>query len=100
MSDRTSLIRELEDAIERGSNQRRAETLHRVANLFTKRSGELSEHHVELFDDVILRLAREIETKARAELARQLAPLDNAPPNTVRNLAQDDAIEVAAPVLL
>jgi uncharacterized protein (DUF2336 family) len=100
MPDRASLIRELEDAIERGSTQRRADTLRRVADLFTKRAAELSEHHVELFDDVILRLAGEIETKARAELARRLAPIDNAPQNTVRDLARDDAIEVAAPVLL
>jgi uncharacterized protein (DUF2336 family) len=100
MADRASLIRELEDAIERGSSQRRADTLRRVAELFTNRAGELSEHHVELFDDVILRLAGEIETKARAELARRLAPIDNAPRNTVRDLAHDDAIEVAAPVLL
>jgi hypothetical protein len=55
MADRASLIRELEDAIERGSSQRRADTLRRVAELFTNRAGELSEHHVELFDDVILR---------------------------------------------
>jgi uncharacterized protein (DUF2336 family) len=100
MADRESLIQELEDAIEHGSSHRRAETLRRVTDLFTRRAEGLSERHIELFDDVILRLAGEIETKARAELARRLAPVDNAPPNTVRDLAHDDAIEVAAPVLL
>jgi uncharacterized protein (DUF2336 family) len=100
MADQNSLIRELEDAIERGSSHKRAETLNRVTELFTRRSTELSEQHVALFDDVILRLASEIETKARAELARMLAPIDNAPQNTVRSLAHDDSIEVAAPVLL
>jgi uncharacterized protein (DUF2336 family) len=100
MSERNSLIRELEDAIERGSNDKRAETLRRVTDLFTRRAPDLSEQHVELFDDVIVRLAGEIETKARAELARRLAPIDNAPPNAIRDLAQDEAIEVAAPVLL
>ncbi|HEY7458424.1 MAG TPA: DUF2336 domain-containing protein [Xanthobacteraceae bacterium] len=100
MADQNSLIRELEDAIERGSSHRRAETLRRVTDLFTRRATELSEQHVALFDDVILRLAGVIETEVRAELARQLAPVDNAPPNTVRDLATDDSIEVAAPILL
>jgi uncharacterized protein (DUF2336 family) len=100
MADRESLIVELENAIERGSQHRSAETLRRVTDLFVRRADELSEGHVELFDDVILRLAREIETKARAELARRLAPVDNAPRGTIRDLAHDDAIEVAAPVLL
>lgn len=93
-------ILELEEAIERGSNQRRLEALRGVTDLFAHRAEDLSEQHIELFDDVILRLARAIETKARAELARRLAPVDAAPPNTVRHLANDDAIEVAAPVLL
>ena len=57
MPGRESLILELEDAIERGSNQRRAEALRRVSDLFANRAEELSERHIELFDDVILRLA-------------------------------------------
>jgi uncharacterized protein (DUF2336 family) len=100
MSDRESLILELEHAIACGSNRRRAETLRRVTDLFVRRAAQLSDGHIELFDDVIMRLAQEIETKARAELARRLAPIDNAPPNTIRDLARDDDIEVAAPVLL
>jgi uncharacterized protein (DUF2336 family) len=100
MSDRESLILELEEAIACGSNRRRAEALRRVTELFARRAAQLSDDHVELFDDVILRLAGEIETKARAELARRLAPIDNAPPNTIRHLARDDDIEVAAPLLL
>lgn len=100
MADRVSLILELEDAIARGSRAKSAETLRRLTDLFTGRAGELNEEHVELFDDVILRLVGEIERAARAELARRLAAVDNAPLNTIRLLAHDDAIEVAAPVLL
>ena len=100
MSDRVSLILELEDAISRGSSSKSAETLRQLTDLFTGRAGELSEQHIELFDDVIFRLVGEIETKARAELARRLAPIDNAPKNTIRLLANDDAIEVAGPILL
>lgn len=100
MSARVSLISELEDAIARGSSAQSAETLRRLTDLFTGRAAELSDQHVELFDDVISRLAGEIETKARAELARRLAPVENAPPSTIRQLANDEAIEVAGPILL
>jgi uncharacterized protein (DUF2336 family) len=37
--------------------------------------------------------------EARLELARHLAPLDNAPLGAIRLLARDDAIQVAGPVL-
>lgn len=100
MSDRESLIAELERAIQHGSSRKSAETLKRLTDLFTGRAEELNDQQIALFDDVILRLAGEIETKVRAELARALAPVDKAPPNTIRDLALDDAIEVAAPVLL
>lgn len=100
MADRESLIVELENAIAHGSSEKRADTLRRITALFAGRAEQLTEEQVELFDDVILRLAREIEGKVRAELARRLAPIDNAPPSTIRHLANDDSIEVAAPVLM
>lgn len=100
MTDRESLIAELERAIQHGSSRKSAETLKRLTDLFTGRAEALSDQQIALFDDLILRLAGEIETRARAELARTLAPVDRAPPNTIRDLANDDAIEVAAPVLL
>src|SRR5690606_39176967 len=93
-------ILELEDAIASGSSRKSADTLRRLTDLFTGRAEELSDQHIGLFDDVIARLAGEIENKARIELARRLAPLDKAPPNTMRQLANDDSIEVAGPVLL
>jgi uncharacterized protein (DUF2336 family) len=40
-----------------------------------------------------------IENSAKALLSNRLAPIDRAPPLTVRALAFDDLIEVAAPVL-
>jgi len=45
------------------------------------------------------RLVSTIEAKARAKLAQRLAPIPNAPTNTVHMLALDDNIEVAHAVL-
>jgi uncharacterized protein (DUF2336 family) len=52
-----------------------------------------------LFDDVLCRLVIEIEAKARAEMSRTLAPINNAPAELMRKLARDEDIDVAGPVL-
>jgi uncharacterized protein (DUF2336 family) len=94
-----SLITELEDAIGSGSIDRRIDTLRRVCDLFETGASMYSDEQVDLFDDVIGRLAHSIEAKARAELSNRLAPIANAPVNVVKALASDDLIEVAGPVL-
>jgi uncharacterized protein (DUF2336 family) len=94
-----SLITELEDAISCGSADRRLDTLRRVCDLFETGANMYSDEQVELFDDVIGRLAASIEAKARVELSNRLAPIANAPVKVVKHLATDDLIEVAGPVL-
>ena len=95
----TSLIPELEEVLQHGSREKRADTLKRITSLFIDGAATFNEDHVQLFDDVFGQLIAEIETKARAELSRQLAPVDNAPIGVVRTLAQDDDITVAGPLL-
>lgn len=99
MSASASLIPELEDVIQHGSYARRAETVRRIANLFMDGATSFNEDHIGLFDDVLCRLVTEIETKARAEISRTLSPVDNAPGDLMRHLANDDDIEVAGPVI-
>jgi uncharacterized protein (DUF2336 family) len=95
----TSLIPELEDVLQNGSREKRADALRRITNLFVDGAATYNEDHIQLFDDVFGQLIAEIETKARAQLSLQLAPVDNAPPLVVRTLAQDDDITVAGPLL-
>ena len=99
MTARTSLIVDLEDAVERGSPERRAETLRRITDLFLGSSDRFSAEQIALFDDVMGRLIARIETRALAELSRRLGPVANAPEGVVRQLARNDAIAVAGPVL-
>lgn len=94
-----SLLTEIESALATGSPTKQAEILRRVTDLFLAGAKTYSDEQVDLFDGVISRLAERIETKARAELANRLAPLDNAPVTTVRALARDESIEVAGPIL-
>lgn len=99
MSLTDSLIPELQDIIRHGSRQRRAEALQRITGLFIDGAERFTDEHVRLFDEVFTRLIEEIEIKVRAELSTQLAPIENAPTETVRRLAKDDDIRVALPVL-
>jgi uncharacterized protein (DUF2336 family) len=95
----TSLIPELEDVLQNGSREKRADALKRITSLFIDGVASFNEEHVQLFDDVFSQLIAEIEAKARAELSTRLAPVDNAPVAVVRMLAQDDDITVAGPLL-
>jgi uncharacterized protein (DUF2336 family) len=94
-----SLLPELEEVVQHGSAERRAETLRRITGLFLDSAPSFNAEHIALFDDVIGCLIEEIEIKALAELARSLAPVPNAPAGVVSRLAKNDDIEVAGPVL-
>jgi uncharacterized protein (DUF2336 family) len=93
------LIDELEAALNSGTSTRRIEMLTRITDLFVGGAARYSDEQIGVFDDVMARLVSTIETKARAELARRLAPIANAPSNVIHMLAFDDDIEVAQPVL-
>jgi uncharacterized protein (DUF2336 family) len=99
MGGTLTLIPELEDVVQRGSRAKRREILQRTTALFLDGAGRYNDAHIDLFDDVFSLLIEEIESKARAELSRHLAPLSNAPVNVLRTLANDDDITVAEPVL-
>ncbi len=99
MNASASLIPELEEVIQSGSPERCANTLRRITNLFLEGAEKYNEEQVSLFDDVLCQLVTEIESKARAELAQRLAPVNNAPVELVRHLAHDNDITVAGPVL-
>ncbi|QWG21888.1 DUF2336 domain-containing protein [Bradyrhizobium sediminis] len=94
-----SLLDELQTTLAHGTVARRVETLRKVTDLFINGAVDYSDEQIGLFDDVFQCLMEHIETSARALLANRLASIDTAPTGTIRALAFDDIIEVAAPVL-
>jgi len=99
MSANPKLMSEVEDAMASGSVARRGKIVRHITDLFIVGAAQCTEQEIELFDDVLSRLAAEIEMSARALLAVRLAPIRNAPPRIIRTLAFDDEIDVAGPVL-
>lgn len=94
-----SLVDELEAAIAGSDIGRRAVILRRVADLFVSTSANLSDEQTALFDNVMRQLVDEIETSARVRFAEYLAKSPAAPPRILRQLALDDVIDVARPIL-
>jgi uncharacterized protein (DUF2336 family) len=93
------LVHEVAATAAHCSAGQRGDMLRRVTDLFIVGAAQYSDEQIALFDNVITRLAREIELSARALLAARLAPIPNAPPAIIRALAFDDEIDVAGPIL-
>jgi uncharacterized protein (DUF2336 family) len=103
-----SIIDEIEAAIGAGSDAKCLATAKRVTDLFLASAGSFNDEQVDLFDDVLARLIKTIELRsladvdarmALAEISTQLAPIAQAPPAVIRQLAKNDEIAIAAPVL-
>jgi uncharacterized protein (DUF2336 family) len=92
-------IREIDAAVAHVAPERRTHMLGQVTDLFLRHAQQFSEEEIALFDDVITRLAHDIEVEARIVLSQRLANAANAPRNAIRMLAFDDDAAVAAPVL-
>ena len=95
----SSLIAELEAAVQGGSSEKRADMLRRVTDLFVSTAPRAGEMQVGVFDDVFEQLTKEIEWKAMLELSERMSCVENAPDRLIRRLAHDDAIEISGPVL-
>lgn len=94
-----SLIDELEKATHEASHERRVQMLRRVTDLFIGSTNKINQDQIELFGDVLGQLISQVESEALGELSAKLAPLDNAPNAVIQNLARNDEIVIAGPVL-
>ncbi len=64
MSAPVSLIPELEEVVQHGSPERRAEALKRITSYFLTGASRFNDDHVRLFDEVFSRLILEIESQS------------------------------------
>jgi len=99
MSIPASLAPELEEVLKHGSSARRTETLKRIATLFVQGASRFNEDHIALFDEVLCQLSRDADAEARVELSHRISTIPNAPPKVLFELASDDDIAVAQPLL-
>lgn len=93
------LVQELDAVLRNGSDDKRRDLLGRMTDLFVAAATDHPETAPAVFDEVMSHLINHVESRALVELSVRLAPMPNAPLQTVRRLARNDAIEVSAPVL-
>jgi uncharacterized protein DUF2336 len=99
MNTHVSLMTELQQALDRGSDGARERILSRVTALFLSAS-HYDDEQIRIYDEILLRLVERIEEAALVQLSEHLAPIEHPPPNVIRTLAMNDAIDVAGPILL
>jgi uncharacterized protein (DUF2336 family) len=97
MAAHSSFLADLEDAVSKGTAESCLRALWHATDMLI--AGSYSEEEIWTFGEVIGRLAEEIEQSARVRLASKLAASKNAPSGVVKNLACDNSIDVAGPVL-
>jgi len=94
-----SLIPGLDEIVRNGDPERRAEAARRITELFLLGAANFRPDHVELFDGVLIGLVPHTELGVRADLAERLSELANAPRGLVGQLAREDEIAIAGPLL-
>jgi uncharacterized protein (DUF2336 family) len=99
MTSAASLIPELDDIVRRGDPKRRADAARRISELFLQGAANFRSDHVDLFDGVLTSLVPDTELATRADLAERLSLLANAPRGLVGQLAHEDEIAIAGPLL-
>src|SRR4029450_1453691 len=94
-----SLIPGLDEIVRGDDPKRRDEAARRIADLFLEGAEGFSPKHVEFFDGILTKLVPRTDLLVRADIADRLAPVANAPRNLVCQLALDDEILIAGPLL-
>lgn len=94
-----ALQQELDAAMVAASSEWCDVALRRLTDLFLCDARAYGPDHVAVYDGVMLRLVVPASRQSLAELSRRLAPVDNAPPNTVDHLSRHADIAVAGPLL-
>ena len=89
----------LDEIIRNGDPQRLAEVSRRITELFLQGAANLRPGHVDLFDGILINLVPHTEIAARTDLAERLSLLGNAPRALVGQLAREDEILIAGPLL-
>jgi uncharacterized protein (DUF2336 family) len=99
MTIATSLVPGLDDIVTGTDPKRRTEAARRVADLFFQDAATLRPRQVELLDEILIDLVPTAELITRAELAERLSLFDNAPRALVGQLARENELLVAGPLL-
>ncbi len=89
----------LDEIVKRGDRQRLARLTRGIADLFADGAAGYRPDHVNLFDTILMEIVPHTEVPSRVDLAERLSVIGNAPPVLIGQLAREDEISIAGPVL-
>jgi uncharacterized protein (DUF2336 family) len=95
----TQSLREELNGAERGGPEHDAQVFGEVTDLFLSNFDRLSESQIAAVDGVLAQLIDRVAAASLVELSEELSTIEQAPRQTVRNLAFHNEITVAGPVL-
>jgi uncharacterized protein (DUF2336 family) len=95
----SALVAELEGAANNGTSERRVQMLWKVTDLFLSEAARLTEPHIGIFDDVLVRLMERIEAQALVQFSVSISDSTVAPIGVIRRLAYHEDGSIAAPAL-
>jgi uncharacterized protein (DUF2336 family) len=99
MTAATSLIPGLDQIVRNGDPKLRAEAARRITEMYLQGAAKFRPDHVDLFDGFLIDLVPHTELAARADLAERLSLLANAPRMLVGQLARENEMSIAGPLL-
>lgn len=99
MTPATALIPGLDGIVRHRDAERGLEATRRIADLFFEDAGRLRPEHINLFDGLLIDLVPLADQQTRIDLAERLSRLARAPRAVVGQLARDDEVAVAGPLL-
>lgn len=99
MTVATLMIPGLDEIVRHGDPERRAEAAVRISELFLQAAANLRSDHVDLFDGLLIDLVPHAKIAERADLAERLSGVANAPRVLVGQLAREDELSIAGPLL-
>jgi uncharacterized protein (DUF2336 family) len=99
MTAATSLIPGLDQIVRSGDPKLRAEAARRITEMYLQGAAKFRPDHVDLFDGFLIDLVPHTELAARADLAERLSLLANAPRMLVGQLARENEMSIAGPLL-
>jgi uncharacterized protein (DUF2336 family) len=98
-ADSSSLLDDLDAALQSGSSEKRVAMLRQVTELFLSKADHLNEAQIGVFDGVLVQLIERIEARPLAEISARLGRVANAPIDVTLNLARHSEIGIAGPIL-
>jgi len=99
MTAATALIPGLDDIVRHGDPKRRGDVALRIAQLFLQDPARFGTDSIELFDGILTGLLPSAEVQSKIDLAERFATLSNAPRGLIGQLARENEVAIASPVL-